>query len=196
MDKAKRKFKPLPSLTIVVLWAMIQALGWMVIYLMAVNINVDNSDTIILGFIGLLAGGMTGALQHTLIERGTGVDLYHWIVLSALGLSLGLMAITWIESAWNYSPYLLMLPIFVVPAMLQWWSIRQVTRAGFLWIVANGIASLVFVMFVEILASQGYEILSAVIPAGLQGIASGFVMVWLLRQLPKQDLTLQKQKIG
>ena len=197
MDKPKRKQKELSSLTIVILWALIQSLGWMVIYLMGSNMSSRGSEPIILGFIGLLAGGVTGALQHTLIERGTGINLRHWILLSALGLSGGLIGITIVVEMWLYSPYFLMLPIFVLPAMVQWVSLRNYTRAGLLWIVANGIASIVFVMFVEILDAQGYELLSAMIPAALQGIASGFVMVWLLRKLPKQeDLTLHTQKIG
>lgn len=196
MDKPKRKQKELSSLTIVILWALIQSLGWAIIYMMGSNMSNGGSEPFILGFIGLLAGGVTGALQHTLIERGTGINLRHWILLSALGLSGGLIAIMFVVYMWLYSPYLIILPIFVIPAVLQWISLRNYTRAGMLWIVANGIASLVFVMFVEVLDAQGFELLSAIIPAALQGIASGFVIVWLLRKLPAQELVLQPQEIG
>ncbi|GEM_PF-3295426 len=194
MDKPKRKQKELSSLSIVIGWALIHSLGWTVIYLMASNMANIGSDIFILGFIGVLAGGVTGSLQHTLIERGTGINMTHWILLSALGTSAGLVATTIVDNVWYASPYIWTLPIFLLPALFQWMSIRRFTRAGGLWIVANVIASAVFTMFVITLVSQGYELLSAVIPAGLQGIASGFVVVWLLRQLPKQDLTEEKPK--
>jgi len=196
MDKPKRKNAQLPSLTLVVLWAIIQSLGWAIIYMMLQNMSVSTSDIGILCFIGILAGGVIGALQHTLVDRGTGIDLKHWIVLTALGTAIGLMSINLFPYAYRVSPVVYIMPIFVVPAIFQWWSVRKVTRVGALWIITHVIATIVFVMFVEILTDQGFEFLSAVIPAGLQGIASGFVMVWLLRGLPKQDLTLQKQKIS
>lgn len=195
MEKSKNQPTTLSSQTIVILWALIHAVGWMIIYLMIVNITPSQPDFLILGFIGLLSGGIIGALQHTLIERGTGVALQHWFILTALGTSIGLMGLEVVDQLHIDSPYLYLVPFFVIPAILQWWSLRQHTQAGFLWIVGNTISGVIFVMFVLILMDQGYELLSAVIPAGLQGIASGFVMVWLLRQAPKQALTNEKPKV-
>lgn len=197
MDKVKNQHRTLSSLAIVISWAGIQAVGWIVIYMMIVNLLNQSDDLLMFGFVGLFGGAIMGALQHTLIDRGVGISLKHWFVLTTIGTALGLMGVFWVEelNMWSRSPYLYLLPIFVIPAVFQWWSIRRYTRAGLLWIVGNAIAGIVFVMFVLILDEQGYKLLSAVIPAALQGIASGFVMVWLLRQAPKQALTKEKDKV-
>lgn len=195
MEKSKNQPTTLSSQTIVILWALIYAVGWMIIYLMIVNIPPSQEDLLILGFIGLLSGGIIGALQHTLIDQGTGIALKNWFILTAIGTSVGLMGLEFADELQVESPYFYLIPFFVVPAIFQWWSLRPHTQAGFLWIVGNTISGAIFVMFVLTLTDQGYELLSAMIPAGLQGIASGFVMVWLLRYAPKQALTNEKAKV-
>lgn len=198
MEKQKHQQHQLPSLTIVILWALIQAFGWAIIYLLAQNMNAGSRSVvsmIMIGFIGLLGGGVMGALQHTLIDRGIGVSLRHWVILSALGSAAGFISVEYL-SLWQYSFYIGVLPIFVVPAIFQWVSIRQHTRSGLLWIGGHVVTTLVFIMFYEALDQQfNYDMMLLVIPAALQGIASGFVAVWLLRQLPKQALTSDKAKV-
>jgi hypothetical protein len=51
----------------------------------------------------------------------------------------------------------------------------------------------IYMMFMLLIGDQGEDFLSAVIPALLQGVASGFVMIWLLRKLPKQEHTRKRQ---
>ncbi len=199
MEKQKRQTQTLSSQNIVILWAIIQSFGWAIIYLLLTNIDTGYSlNPYILGFIGLFSGGVTGALQQTLIERGAGINLRYWTRLTAVGLAIGLGAIAFMESSFFNgidSPYVWLLPTFLVPSMLQWMSIRQHTQSGWLWIVANSIASMIFVMFMIILSDLHQEFLSAVVPALLQGVASGFVMVWLLHKLPKQADT-RKQHLA
>jgi len=172
------------------LWAVIQSFGWGMIYLLLTNINMGyRLDPFMLVFIGLFSGGVTGILQHTLIDRGAGIDLRYWTRLTALGLAIGLGSFAFMAAGFFDcidSPYVFLLPVFLVPAMLQWMSIRHHTRSGWLWMLANTVASMIFVMFMIILCDLRQDFLSAVIPALLQGVASGFVMVWLLRKLPKQ----------
>lgn len=198
MEKQKHQQHQLPSLTIVILWAIIQAFGWAIIFLLAQNMNIGGisvKSMIMIGFVGLLGGGVMGALQHTLIDRGIGVALRNWVILSALGSAAGFMVMEYLP-LWQYPMYIAVMPIFVVPAVFQWVSIRQHTRAGVLWIAGHVIATIVFIMFYEALVQQfSYTIMLFVIPAALQGIASGFVAVWLLRQLPKQALTSEKVKV-
>lgn len=194
MEKQKRQQHYLSSFAIVILWALIQSFGWMIIYLLAVNLNI-RPHMFTLGFVGLLGGGLMGALQHTLIDRGIGISLRHWLLLTAIGTAVGFILTDYIVVRDN-SLYMVVLPVFVVPAIFQWISVRSHTKVGFLWIVGHVITAQVFVMFYEFLVKQQvYEMPSAMIPAALQGIASGFIMVWLLRQLSKQDLTHEKPKI-
>jgi len=199
MEKQKRQTQTLSSQNIVILWATIQSFGWGMIYLLLTNINMGYSfDPFILIFIGLFSGGVVGILQQTLIERGAGINLQNWTRLTALGLAIGLGSIAFMGSGFFIevdSPYVFLLPVFLVPAMLQWVSIRHHTRSGWLWMVANTVASMIFVMFMIILTDLRQDFLSAVIPALLQGVASGFVMVWLLRKLPKQAET-RKQHLA
>lgn len=197
MDKQKRQQPQLSSQTILILWAVIQAFGWGIIYLLMLNLRYDAPNLILYGFVGLLSGGITGALQHTLIERGTGVQLKHWLTLTALGTTIGFVLITALPTQ-VYEPYMIILPLFIVPAFCQWLSIRKHTRAGLLWIVANGVTPLVFVMFAELIVEQNpiHDSLILMVPALLQGVIAGFVIVWLLRQVPKQALTLEKAKVG
>lgn len=185
MEKQKRQHQHLSSQTIVILWALIQSFGWGMIYLLITNITNRMPDPVVLAFIGLFSGGVMGALQHTLIERGTGIQLRYWLPLTAFGLAIGLGSLG-LADFWDSSPYLFLLPVFLIPSILQWLSIRHHTQSGWLWIVANSIASMIFVMFMLIIGDQGDDFLSVVIPALLQGVASGFVMIWLLRKLPKQ----------
>ena len=194
MEKQKHQPQYLSSQTIVILWALIQSFGWAMIYLLITNIDSYKPDPIILAFIGLFSGGVIGALQHTLIDRGVGVRLNYWIPLTAFGLAIGLGSLAFADF-WGDSVYLFLLPVFLVPSVLQWLSIRHHTRSGWLWMIANSIASMIFVMFMLILTDQRQEFLSAVIPALLQGIASGFVLVWLLRKLPKHADT-RKQHLA
>jgi len=199
MEKQKRQTQTLSSQNIVILWAVIQSFGWAMLYLLLTNIDMGYKlDPVILGFIGLFSGGVTGALQHTLIERGAGINLRYWMRLTAIGLAIGLASIAFMDSPLFYeinSPYLWFLPIFLVPSMLQWISIRQHTQSGWLWMVVNSIASMIFVMFMLILSDLRQDFLSAVVPALLQGVASGFVIIWLLRKLPKQADT-RKQHLA
>lgn len=199
MEKQKRQQQQLSSLTIVILWAAIQAFGWAIIFLLADNMTSgfyqQTTRLIIIGFIGLLGGGLTGALQHTLIDRGTGVSLRHWLILSAVGSAVGFVVME-LAPLWQYPLVISVMPIFVIPAIMQWFSVRQHTRAGLLWIGAHIVTTVIFIMFYEALMPQfDYDMLMFVIPAALQGIVSGFVMVWLLRQLPKQALTHEKAKV-
>jgi len=202
MEKQKRQQQQLSSLTIVVLWAVIQAFGWAIIFLLGSNMVSgyldQTSRLLVIGFVGLLGGGLMGALQHTLIDRGTGVSLRHWLLLSAVGLAVGFAMMEMeIIRLWQYPLYVAVMPLFVIPAMFQWLSVRQHTRAGLLWIGAHVITTIVFIMFYEILEQQAdFDLLMFVIPAALQGIVSGFAIVWLLRQLPKQALTHEKAKVG
>lgn len=200
MEKQKRQQQQLSSQTIVILWAVIQAFGWAIIFLLADNMSIgyidQTSRLVIIGFIGLLGGGLMGALQHTLIDRGTGVSLRHWLILSAIGSAMGFAVMEYLPM-WNYPLYIQVMPIFVIPAVLQWVSVRQHTRAGLIWIGTHVITTIVFIMFYEVMEQQfNYNMLMFAIPAALQGIASGFVMVWLLRQLPKQALTHEKAKVS
>ena len=196
MEKQKNQQAQLPSLTIVILWAIIQSFGWAIIYVLATNMVAGESEVIILGFIGLLGGGVMGALQHTLIDRGIGVSLRHWLALTAIGSAIGWAIIEFLP-VWQYPLHIAIMPIFVVPAIIQWISVRRYTQAGILWIAGHIITTLIFVMFYEAMQIQfDFEIIVFVIPAALQGVASGFVMVWLLRKMPKQDLTHEKAKMG
>ena len=197
MDKQKNDQQQLPSLTIVIFWALIQAFGWGMIYLLAENMNATN-DAFMLGFIGLFTGGLMGALQYTLIERGVGIQLRRWLILTAFGTAIGFTIPFALLNTMTYSPYVYLLPIFVAPSVLQWKSLRRHTQSGILWVVAHGISTLIFVMFVELILQNQYnvDILVFVLPALLQGIISGFVMVWLLRKLPKQELAYKKAKIS
>ena len=194
MDKQKHQYQTLPSQTIVICWALIQSLGWGMIYLLITHLDNRMPDAFILAFIGLFSGGVMGVLQHTLIARGANIQLQHWTLFTALGLAIGLGSLAFIEF-WDGSPYLFLLPVFLIPSALQWLSIRHHTQSGWLWIIANSIASMIFVMFMTSIGDQGYDFLSAVIPALLQGIASGFVIIWLLRQLPKSKSVSQKRYI-
>ena len=175
MEKQKRQQQELSSFTIVILWAVIQAFGWAIIFLLADNMTSGYvsgaSRLIIIGFVGLLGGGLMGALQHTLIDRGAGISLSNWLTLSAIGSAIGFAVMESVPSG-EFPLYIAVMPIFVIPAMFQWVSIRQHTRAGLLWVGAHVITTIVFMMFYEALLPQfDYDILMFVIPAALQGLS-------------------------
>lgn len=187
MEKQKNQSKQLQSLHIVILWAMIQAFGWGLIFVFVSYLENELPEYFLFGFIGLFAGGMMGALQSVLIDRGTGARLELWTPLTAIGTAVGFLLAT-ADNAYQLPAYLYILPIFLVPAFLQWWSIREHTRAGWLWLGANVLANVFFVMFVWTFQDgTGEMLLSFVVPALLQGIVTGFTIVWLIRRLPSEN---------
>lgn len=190
MEKTKHSLKPIKPQSFTILWASIQAFAWGLIFVLLMNLplNTNNwQELVIYAFVGIMVGSLSGALQMALVERASGRHLRHWVLLTTGASMLGFVSIQILMTSnffyYDLSPYIALAPLFVLPALAQWWSLREHTRSGWLWIAAHIIADMVFIMM--LLSSQEANILLVIIPAALQGILTGFVMFWLLERLPK-----------
>ncbi len=191
MEKTKHSLKSIKAQTFTILWAGIQAFSWGMVYLLLTNIPLYGEDKfsvfVMYAFVGGLVGALTGALQTVLVEQSSGRHFAHWVKLTAGASAVAFVGIQLLITMNSYyielSPYLALAPLFVLPALAQWWSLREHSRSSWLWIAAHAIADMVFIMILS--STQQAGILVVLIPAVFEGILTGLVLFWLLERLGK-----------
>ena len=198
MEKKKKHLQEVQSLRFVMLWGLTLFVGWAIAFFAMMNLNLGIAYDDVLGnlllviFLGGVMGVPVGILQTRFLHRRLYLPVRHWTKLTTIGFIGGWLFVFLIGRADAYpiflSPHLWFLSIFLVPAVMQWFSLRQHIRHSWLWMVANGVANFVFVTVLmsvtELLGSTPIDGVLAVIGviggvAWASGIVPGVTLLWL-----------------
>ena len=190
MEKKKKNSIQIRPIPFAIGWGLIFTLAWAIAYLIIEALDLGSndfsSDLIIALFIGGLMGMLMGTLQHLLLERWLGQDVSQWVRLTLVGSMAGwgllILFLEYVEQARRYDlpdslPFLI---LFVVPALVQWISLRNVVRLASLWIVGNAVANFIFI---NVILSSSYNDTFGAVSFGamLSGVAMGIVMLALFQ---------------
>ncbi len=206
MEKKKKHIQEVQSLRFVMLWGLTLFVGWGIAFFAMMNLDMDIdyddilSNLLMIGFLGSLMGVPVGLLQTRFLHRRLHMPVRHWAKLTTFGFIGGWLIVFVIGRIEIYpiffSPHLWFLSIFLLPAVMQWFSLRQHIRHAWLWMVANGVANFVFVTVLmsitELLGNVPIDGLLAVIAviggvAWASGIVPGVTLLWLTQTNRVED---------
>ncbi len=190
MEKKKKNNIQTRPIPFALGWGLVFTLAWAIVYLILDALQLGSndlaSDLIFALFIGGLMGMLMGTLQHLLLERWLGQDVKHWVRLTLVGSIAGwgllILFLEYVEQnrLYHLPDSLPFLFLFVVPAVVQWVSLRNVVRLSSLWIGGNAVANFIFINV--ILSARYNETFGAVsLGALLSGVAMGIVMLALFQ---------------
>jgi len=188
MEKKKKLSAPrLSSLPFMLIWIGGHVLTWLVLYgISEMRFFWDWPEFVMLVLFGLILGVGLSLMQKGLIRFTFHVPLRWWLRATVGGWILGWIAFyyyfEWLERYLNFDGNLslMLLPLFVIPALMQWLVLRRNARDGWLWIVAGAVSAMAFGALYGDLNRN--EMLQFALGAAAQGAVTGLSLLWLFGQ--------------
>lgn len=174
------------SLSFILKWVGLHVIAWLISWLIMDTLDIFNPFVLINAIaMGLIFGLASSLIQERLIVRTFHFNIPYWYPLSAIGWLLSGILLHLTVSGNSDALQLQLVLFFLVPAVCQWFGLRQRVQQSWLWILANGIGGLVF--FIGFLMNGQTNELTALTMGGtLQTIITGAIMYWLFSvSIPK-----------
>lgn len=193
MSKTKNDQRPrLGSIPFLSIWLAAHGVGWGVIFAIWEIWGQPVPDWQWYLMIGLLPGMIIAATQRWLLRYAHRVDMRGWLVISAVGWSLGGISLSLIRN--TDSMFIYLSGLFVLPAVLQWLILRRYVNNAWIWVIAAIASTALFTIPGDSDYATWQTILAA---AGLQGAVTGMSLLWLLgnraaQEQPKIEVTQQQ----
>lgn len=193
-------FFVLTTITTIVVFIIIGMVSFPFILL---GYNTDPGENLFLRFVhygfaflapSIIGSSLLGIMQVSVLEKHFNWRLHHWAQLSAIGGSISGLMIFLIAITETYLPFritYLLYPFVPIICALsvssaQWWTLRDRVHHAGLWVVANVVGTMIFILFLsqaENNSSLLFLALAAIAPALLTGI----VMFYLYSQKLRDD---------
>ena len=205
----KKKHTSIHPLRFVFLWALSIGVGWAVFFFAWVHLPTRPRFDDLLG--NLITDGLYGLamslpialLQARLLSRHLHLPVKHWVKFTIFGMLVGWLIATFVSFYIGYanefsSPYFRFLPIFMVPAIMQWLSLRKQLRQAWFWLLANLVSLFIFgtifesaLNFIEAINAPWmgwfFGMVFFGVVAGLSGIVLGVTLLWLTQTSRTSD---------
>lgn len=109
--------------------------------------GIDLTNSILLvPLLGAGVGLSVGVLQAYVIRQRLRWTAPHWLKASTLGGVVGVLLLSFLP---NVELHALQMLVFITAiSVCQWWVLRGATRYASLWVLANGVAALVYTQIV------------------------------------------------
>ena len=172
---ATRRMKTLPFM---VIWLTGHILSWAGVYFVWETVLLPDLAYVL--FSGIILGGALGLTQKLLLRYKYGLPLHGWMRLTIVGWVLGWLGYfvgsEWIRNFYNFPLWLTIIPMFGIPALLQWGLLRRQIRQAWLWVVAAVVSTMTFSM---VFNNSSYNLNAHVLSATAQGAVTGLTLLWL-----------------
>ena len=189
MEQQKKLSAPrLSSIPFLLIWIGGHILVWTVLYGFVLTDTPNRwSQYVMIVVFGLIMGIGLSLMQKGLIQFTYYAPLKWWLRVTIIGWVLGWLvfyaSFEFIENLTrNYAENLsiMLLPLFVTPAVMQWFILRHNTRQAWLWIVAGAVSAMAFGALYGDLADEAYG--QFFLGAVAQGAVTGLSLLWLYGQ--------------
>jgi hypothetical protein len=166
------------SIPFMLIWVVGHLVSWGAFYFMAEQ--VPFSDMTFLVLSGVILGGGLGFFQKLLLRYAYGIPLNGWLRVTILGWLGGwfsyYIGVQTLPNLFYYPFWLLLIPMFGIPAVLQWLLLRQHVKSASLWVAAATVSAMTFSMVFD---NSTYGLDSHLLSASAQGAVTGLTMLWL-----------------
>jgi hypothetical protein len=189
MEKHKKLSAPrLKSIPFLLLWMGGHILVWSLLYWMfETDITRDLPEAVWTVVCGVVMGLGLAFMQKFLIQYTYYAPLNGWLCVTIAGWIVGWVifyfSIEFIEdyiSSYNNNLSIMLLPLFVIPAVMQWFIMRHNARQAWLWIVVGAASAMAFgALYGEI---NNNEYMQFLLGAAAQGAVTGLSLLWLYGQ--------------
>jgi hypothetical protein len=189
MEKQKKLSAPrLTTIPFLLVWIGGHILIWSLLYgIFESDVTLRWNEIIWITVCGLIMGVGLSLMQKILIQYTYYAPLNWWMRVTIAGWVLGwIVFYNSIEFIENYIPSidehlsLMLLPLFVTPAVMQWFILRRNARQAWLWIVAGAASAMAFGALYGDLSGNNY--FQFFLGAGAQGAVTGLSLLWLYGQ--------------
>lgn len=186
MEKKKKLDVPrLTTLPFMLIWVGAHVLVWIILFgFTKMDFLWGWPDIIMLTLFGLIIGLGLSLMQKTLIAYTFHAPLRWWLRVTVGGWIAGWF-VFWVmiegmEYVFDYSLGLGLMPLFVIPAALQWWILRRHARDAWLWVIAGAASALAFGAVYGDMTNDSY--FQFAIGGAAQGAVTGLSLLWLYAQ--------------
>ena len=140
-----------------------------------------------------IIGFLVGTLQRYVFRSVLSISFPRWRKLSTIG---GFLAMLPAFIGTMINP-ILMMPMFIgIISLFQWWQLKKYTSNAWLWIFANFIGGMTFMVVflnIENTVSGGESFGWWSFAVLLQGLITAFTMVWLLQGMDLNELRYEQE---
>jgi hypothetical protein len=129
---------------------------------------------------GIVLGGALGLMQKFLFSLNYGLQMRGWMRLTMFGWVSGWLAYTagtiWIPQFNSLPLWSLIVPIFSIPALLQWLLLHRHVRGAWLWVMAAVVSA---ITFAHVFNTTWFTLDGFMLSGIAQGSITGLVLLWL-----------------
>ena len=168
------------SLSFVLQWVVLHVVGWLIVWFIFDTLKIFNPFVFINAvLIGLIFGMIASVIQERLVFRTFHHSIPYWYPLSFIGWLLSgiLLHLTVTRNSGDLQMQIFL--FFLIPATLQWLGLRKFVSQGWMWILANGIGGLVFVVGI-LMNIRADELMALTFGGILQTVITGAIMYWII----------------
>jgi hypothetical protein len=184
-EKKKLLAPRLGTIPFLLIWIAGHILVWILLYGVS-EMGIQNEDTIYIALIsfGLIMGVGLSFMQKYLIEFTYYAPLKWWLRITIFGWIVAWIVFyasyEFVEEFIGNNLSLMLIPLFVIPATMQWFVLHKSARNAWLWIVAGAVSALTFgVLYGDL---NDNELRQFVLGAAAQGAVTGLSLLWLYGQ--------------
>jgi hypothetical protein len=172
---AKRHIGSIPFM---LMWTVGHIVPWGAYYFFEDNTGIPLM--LLVTLIAMIIGSGIGFAQKMLLRYAYDLPMNGWVRLTTLGWVGGWAAYfglaQWIPHFYSYPLGILLIPMFIFPAVLQWFLLRQHVKGAWVWMVAAAVSAVTFGFAYE---SGTFGLTEIILSASAQASVTGLSLLWL-----------------